>query len=164
MLFSTLVATLDDFHWTFPSSTNSLTCLVVACFACTVFVFYRLYRPAKDQFSTIEPQPLHTLLSVLIPTRSTWPSRYQKILSKRHDIHMSLDVLFHDVIAGVIELRNPTRDIALLLRGGADVNGWRIKLSAGARWRWRVVCWMMPFELFADSYNVRVNPFACRLQ
>jgi len=82
---------------------------------------------------------LQALLTVITPSCSLWPSRYTKLvkqasISPDNRIMLPLHIFVHDVLDGVVEVRDPLNDLVDLIRAtGINANGWNICLSVGLR-------------------------------
>ncbi|KAL4067759.1 hypothetical protein V8B97DRAFT_1915362 [Scleroderma yunnanense] len=81
---------------------------------------------------------LHALLTVIAPSCSLWPSRYTKLVkqasvSPDNCIVLPLHMFIQDVLDGVVELRDPLKNLADLTHTGVKANGWNICIGIDPR-------------------------------
>lgn len=139
---------------------------VISCCLFLVFIpicFIALSRPRKE--SNVHTRAtLRSLLTVIAPTCSLWPSRYVKLVSiLRSHVDLPLAMVIEDTTDGIIEFRNPIDDLEDLIGSGITINGHTIRVSIG--WKWWISCfeWWMLAKVRIISYlrDIKVTQGNC---
>ena len=101
---------------------------------------------------------LEALLSVITPTRSTWPSHYSTSAlagsPSQKCLRVPLEVFYKDIVYGVTELRDPIVHLPALFHDKlTSVSGLSVSVFAGLSLWLKLVGWIISCELL--SYEVR---------
>ena len=94
---------------------------------------------------------LGALLSVITPTRSTWPMQYSSLAlttpPAQRTLKIPLTSFYFDVLNGSIELRDPISDMPLLLDDKLiTASGFSVSLSISFSWWLKFLWWVISCE------------------
>ena len=140
---------------------ETLTCAIGIIIIMTVILscIYRASRSRRDTVGTAR-NVLRSLFTVITPTQSLWPSGYASLAflaaagssTDNVCVQIPLDMLYHDLVCGKIELRRPPCHLPLLLRGSfTTLTGVGISLEASVYWWSKVLGWVIHCSLLQDD-------------
>ena len=136
-------------HQEFSLTTYSWGLAFVLCLSSVAILCCRK-RSNKD--AIIQGRmALGALLSVITPTRSTWPMQYSSLAlttpPAQRTLKIPLTSFYFDVLNGSIELRDPISDMPLLLDDKLiTASGFSVSLSISFSWWLKFLWWVISCE------------------
>lgn len=107
-------------------------CYASAFIATMLMLYRRFSRTSVSQCQEAYYSPIHALTKFMVPTRSIWPPNYFNSRSwvdaRCRTANLSVEALFRDVIQGRVELREPVRNLPLIILEQLRLGGWRFGL------------------------------------
>lgn len=109
-------------------------CYASAFIATTIMLYRKISRTSVSQCQEAY-SPIHALTQFMVPTRSIWPPNYFNshswVDARYRTANLSVEALFRDVIEGRVELREPVRNLPLIILEQLRLSGWRFGLRIG---------------------------------
>jgi hypothetical protein len=139
-----------------PYISLSVCAFVVLALSSSPSIFW----PEPGHASARTSESLQALLSVVTPTRSSWPPNYIALVeragtSRSKTIQLPLSDVYRDISAGRIELRDPKNDLSDLFRKQVQAYGWLIQFYIDIPLWMNVLRWVAASHL--PSFKVRVG-------
>jgi hypothetical protein len=136
---------------------NSLPCGIISLWILLIISYYRSGNPSAFKHKKHD-EALSALLVLLSPTTSFWPVDIIKAASlhKNKIMKISLHQLYAHIISGAIEFRNPSDDLATLLRDGGTypVGEWSIQLVMDSPCWSSITLWII--RSFSTVFKVSI--------